>query len=103
MPQVVHDFEHLGVNNDYLMRCCHVLATIYNDKSPAEMHHLAAAFHLLQQDEYKFNAAMPPKSKVRAALRMSRCGRRCRSTRPRCALVRAAAGSLPFVHRWHLF
>ena len=64
--KIVHDFEHLGVNNDFLVRLGDGLAITYNDRSPLENHHLAAAFGLLGLDEYNFLAALPCKSKVGA-------------------------------------
>ena len=43
---VVHDFEHGGLNNDFLIKTGHPIALVYNDQSPLENHHLAAAFGL---------------------------------------------------------
>ena len=43
---VVHDFEHGGLNNDFLVKTAHPIALIYNDQSPLENHHLAAAFRI---------------------------------------------------------
>ena len=43
---VVHDFEHGGLNNDFLIKTVHPIALVYNDQSPLENHHLAAAFGL---------------------------------------------------------
>jgi len=45
--QVVHDFEHRGVNNDFLVRSGDGLALLYNDRSPHENHHLAASWGLM--------------------------------------------------------
>lgn len=43
---VVHDFEHGGLNNDFLIKTAHPITLIYNDQSPLENHHLAAAFRI---------------------------------------------------------
>lgn len=63
LSAIIHDFEHKGVNNDYLVRCSDALAILYNDKSPMENHHLAASFNLLAEDEYNFTRKMHHKSK----------------------------------------
>jgi hypothetical protein len=64
--QIIHDYEHKGVNNDYLVRVSDSLAILYNDKSPMENHHLAAAFNLLSEDDFNFTRKMHHKSRVRA-------------------------------------
>ena len=46
----VHDFEHGGLNNDFLVKTSHPLAITYNDQSPLENHHHAAAVRLLLFD-----------------------------------------------------
>ena len=51
---VVHDFEHGGVNNDFLIKTFDPLAMTYNDMSPLENHHLAAAALLLHQPQHSF-------------------------------------------------
>ena len=51
---LTHDFEHLGVNNDYLIKSFHPLAVMYNDISPLENHHLAAAVRVMQRPECRF-------------------------------------------------
>ncbi|KAL6751781.1 3'5'-cyclic nucleotide phosphodiesterase [Haematococcus lacustris] len=56
---VSHDYEHVGLNNDFLINTNDQLARIYNDKSPMENHHLAAMFGLLRQDELNFVAQLP--------------------------------------------
>lgn len=52
---LVHDFEHLGVNNDYLIKTSHRLAVMYNDISPLENHHLAAAIRVMMRPDCQFN------------------------------------------------
>ena len=51
---ITHDYEHGGVNNDFLMKTAHPLAILYNDQSPLENHHCAAAAALLFQDQYQY-------------------------------------------------
>ncbi|KAL3145886.1 putative 3',5'-cyclic phosphodiesterase pde-3 [Trebouxia sp. C0009 RCD-2024] len=51
---ITHDYEHGGLNNDFLIKTAHPLAIRYNDQSPLENHHVAAAAGLLFQDEYQF-------------------------------------------------
>ena len=43
----VHDYEHGGLNNDFLIKTAHPLAITYNDISPLENHHLSAAISLI--------------------------------------------------------
>ena len=43
-----------GVNNDFLIRSSDPLALLYNDVSPMENHHLAAAFTLMREEPYAF-------------------------------------------------
>jgi hypothetical protein len=51
LSAAIHDFEHPGVNNLYLVNTSDPLAVRYNDKSVLENHHLAAAFALMQKHE----------------------------------------------------
>lgn len=50
----VHDYEHGGVNNDFLIKTAHPLAITYNDQSPLENHHLAAAVRLMFDPELSY-------------------------------------------------
>jgi hypothetical protein len=73
--QVVHDVEHGGLTNDFLVNSLDRLAVRYNDRSPLENHHLAAAFTLMQQPDFHFLAGLPKAEfdrfrKVRAARRL---------------------------------
>ncbi|GAX86359.1 hypothetical protein CEUSTIGMA_g13771.t1 [Chlamydomonas eustigma] len=40
----IHDFEHKGLNNDFLIKSEDPLAITYNDHSPMENHHLVSNF-----------------------------------------------------------
>lgn len=59
LAAIVHDVEHKGLNNDFLVRVVDDLALTYNDISPMENHHVAAAFRLMRQGEYAFTRKMP--------------------------------------------
>ena len=51
---ICHDYKHIGVNNDFLVRAGHDLAMIYNGNSPMENHHASSTLFLLRQKEYDF-------------------------------------------------
>jgi len=54
LAAVVHDFEHTGFNNEFLVKASREQARRYNDRSPNENHHVAAAMKVLQQPECNF-------------------------------------------------
>ena len=54
---LVHDHEHIGRNNEYLVRTRHRYATMYNDASPNEAHHIASSFHVMRSTGCKNGAA----------------------------------------------
>lgn len=47
LASVIHDFQHPGVNNEFLIKKSHAKAVRYNDISVLENHHLASAFAVL--------------------------------------------------------
>jgi len=58
----LHDYEHLGVTNDYLVNTCHERALCYEGKHVNEKHHAAAGLDLLCQPECNFLAVLPSHS-----------------------------------------
>lgn len=62
---IVHDFEHRGFNNDFLIKTVDEWALDSNDKSPNESHHLSAAFRILRQPECNFIHKMPAEQRAR--------------------------------------
>jgi hypothetical protein len=44
---MVHDYEHPGYTNHFVIRTKHPLAIRYSDLSVLESHHLAAAFNVM--------------------------------------------------------
>lgn len=51
---IVHDYEHEGLSNDFLVKTQHHLAVTYNDQSPLENHHLAASARVVSQPQYSY-------------------------------------------------
>ncbi|CAF2862931.1 unnamed protein product [Rotaria sp. Silwood2] len=48
----IHDYEHPGLNNGYLVKTKNDLALIYNDFSVLENHHASSIFKLLRDKRY---------------------------------------------------
>eukprot|EP00928_Gymnodinium_smaydae_P053458 TRINITY_DN3743_c0_g2_i2.p1 TRINITY_DN3743_c0_g2~~TRINITY_DN3743_c0_g2_i2.p1 ORF type:complete len:836 (-),score=124.46 TRINITY_DN3743_c0_g2_i2:131-2542(-) len=55
----VHDYEHRGLTNDFLVKTADGRAIRYNDRNVNENHHVAAAFALLHRDDCNFLADLP--------------------------------------------
>lgn len=55
-----HDYEHLGLNNDFLIKSRHEWAQLYNDRSPLENHHASAGFKQLQKHLFDGGSEVRP-------------------------------------------
>ncbi|KAI9007088.1 hypothetical protein BC832DRAFT_530676 [Gaertneriomyces semiglobifer] len=51
---MIHDFDHPGVNNNFLINSYDPKAILYNDRSVLENHHLASAFEVMNRPENNF-------------------------------------------------
>ncbi|CAJ0959815.1 unnamed protein product, partial [Mesorhabditis belari] len=60
----IHDVDHPGFTNQYLINTNNELAIMYNDESVLEQHHLAVAFKLLQDSNCDFLANLPRKQRL---------------------------------------
>ena len=49
----IHDYDHPGLNNSFLINTGDQLALAYNDQSPLENHHVAMAFVAMSDDSCK--------------------------------------------------
>jgi len=57
LAAVIHDIDHPGTNNDFLMRSGHPIALQYEDNkegSPLELHHIQTGLGLLRREENNF-------------------------------------------------
>jgi hypothetical protein len=58
LSNLIHDYEHPGYTNQFIVRTKHPLALRYNDQAVLENHHLAASFQVLYQDDNNFLEAL---------------------------------------------
>lgn len=54
LAAAIHDYQHPGLTNDFLINTFHALALQYNDKSPLESYHTAAGLTLLHKPATAF-------------------------------------------------
>ncbi len=59
----IHDVDHPGLTNQYLINTTSDLALLYNDESVLENHHLAVAFKLLQKRDCDILANLTSKQR----------------------------------------
>jgi len=62
LAAAVHDYDHWGVTNTFLVNTGHERAFLYNDQHVNEHHHVAAAFNVLRRSEHNFLANLPRSS-----------------------------------------
>ncbi|GMR35893.1 hypothetical protein PMAYCL1PPCAC_06088, partial [Pristionchus mayeri] len=60
----IHDVDHPGFTNQYLINSNNELAIMYNDESVLEQHHLAVAFKLLQESSCDFLCNLSRKQRL---------------------------------------
>ena len=62
LATLIHDYEHSGFNNAFLISTMHEWAIVYNDRSPNENHHVSAAFRILcsQECDFFYGSAIEP-------------------------------------------
>ncbi|GMT13953.1 hypothetical protein PFISCL1PPCAC_5250, partial [Pristionchus fissidentatus] len=60
----IHDVDHPGFTNQYLINSNNELAIMYNDESVLEQHHLAVAFKLLQDSSCDFLCNLSRKQRL---------------------------------------
>ncbi|KAF5839160.1 hypothetical protein DUNSADRAFT_1472 [Dunaliella salina] len=59
LAAIMHDYEHMGLTNDFLVNNSSMLAIRYNDRAPLENHHLAAGFTVLHSRDHNFLDGLP--------------------------------------------
>lgn len=67
---IIHDIDHSGFTNDFLVNTTHSLAIMHNDQSPHENHHLFLSWTLLTEERYNFleNVSAAVKQRVRQSV-----------------------------------
>jgi len=65
LAAAVHDYDHLGLSNDFLVRTDNARALMYNDQHVNEHHHVSAAFGVLHHPDSDFLAHLPTSKRRR--------------------------------------
>ncbi|RKP21712.1 HD-domain/PDEase-like protein [Rozella allomycis CSF55] len=65
---LVHDVDHPGLNNNFLIASKSELAILYNDKSVLESHHASVAFRLLGKHNFLGNISDTKVQKFRSTV-----------------------------------
>jgi hypothetical protein len=59
LAAAMHDYDHRGLTNDFLVKTSDERALLYNDQAVNEHHHVAAAFAVMQRPECNFLVNFP--------------------------------------------
>jgi len=51
IANIIHDYEHPGYSNQFVVRTKHPIALRYSDQFVLENHHLASAFNVMLKNE----------------------------------------------------
>ena len=61
LAAAIHDFDHPGYTNNFLVNTGHQLAILYNDRSVLENHHVASAWKLMiSNPKFEFLSGLDP-------------------------------------------
>jgi len=58
LAAAIHDYDHPGLNNNFHIKTRSYLATLYNDQSVLENHHVASIYQLVKNPKYNIFHAM---------------------------------------------
>jgi 3',5'-cyclic-nucleotide phosphodiesterase len=58
----IHDHQHQGYNNMFLINTKHELAVRYNDISVLESHHVASSYDIFNKKEYNIFQEFSPEA-----------------------------------------
>ena len=62
LSAAIHDYDHPGLTNNFLVASNHPLAILYNDRSVLENHHVASAWKLmLSTPKFEFLQKLEPR------------------------------------------
>ena len=61
----IHDIDHSGFTNDFLIDTTNALALMHNNRSPHENHHLFMSWTLLNDEKFNFLENVSPATKKR--------------------------------------
>ena len=70
LSAAIHDYDHPGLNNIFLINSSHNLALTYNDKSVLENYHVSAAFKLFLDEKNNIFEKMSKDEKKKYRFKM---------------------------------